>query len=132
MFIYLSATGFLTRADKKKHAYAELPTSEKHASQEENVRTSMRNSAFPRALYIIALFDHFTARSGQIVAIVSDLDDPDIIIMIIYILQKHNNNKKCFKNELNSQFWARSGDWVQPVNTRTAIGTTGTGIHEIV
>ena len=60
---------------------------------------------------IIALFDHFWARSGQIVAILSDLDDPDIIIMIIYILYKHNNNKKkCFKNELNSQFRARSGD----------------------
>ena len=55
----------------------------------------------------MALFDHFWARSGQKVAIVSDLDDPDIIIMIIY---KHNNNKKCFKYELNSQFRARSGD----------------------
>ena len=59
--------------------------------------------------YIITLFDHFWARSGQIVAIVSDLDDPDIIIMIIYILYKHNNyKKKCFKNELNSQFRVRS------------------------
>ena len=47
----------------------------------------------------IALFDHFWARSGQIVAIVSDLDDPDIIIMIIYILYKHNNNKKMFKKK---------------------------------
>ena len=44
--------------------------------------------------YIIALFDHFWARSGQIVAIISDLDDSGIIIMIIYILYKHNNNKK--------------------------------------
>ena len=60
-------------------------------------------------------------------AIVSALDDPDIIIMIIYILYKHNDNfKKCFKNELNSQFRARSGpirsDPVvrpDPVNTRT-------------
>ena len=39
----------------KKHAYAELPPSEKHASQGKNVRTNTRNSAFPRALmmYIV-------------------------------------------------------------------------------
>ena len=42
------------------------------------------------------LFEHFWAWSGHIVAIVSDLDDPDIIIMIIYILYQHNNNKKMF------------------------------------
>ena len=59
--------------------------------------------------YIITLFDHFWARSGQIVAIAPDIDDPDIIIMIIYILNKHNNTKKCFKKELNSQFRVRSG-----------------------
>ena len=35
----------------KKHAYAELPTSEKHASKGKNVRTNTRNSAFPRALF---------------------------------------------------------------------------------
>ena len=46
---------------------------------------------------IITIFDHFWARSGQIVVIVSDLDDPDIIIMIIYILYKHNNSKKMFQ-----------------------------------
>ena len=34
----------------KKHAYAELLPSEKHASQGKNVRTNTRNSAFPRAL----------------------------------------------------------------------------------
>ena len=34
----------------KKHAYAGLPPSEKHASQGKNVRTNTRNSAFPRAL----------------------------------------------------------------------------------
>ena len=36
----------------KKHAYAELPPSKKLASQGKNVRTNMRNSAFPRALMI--------------------------------------------------------------------------------
>ena len=35
----------------KKHAYVELPPSEKHASQGKNVRTNTRNSAFPRALF---------------------------------------------------------------------------------
>ena len=50
MCIYLAATGFLARADLKKHAYAGLPPSENHASQGKNVRTNMRNSAFPRAL----------------------------------------------------------------------------------
>ena len=36
----------------KKHAYAELPPSENHASQGKNVRTNTRNSAFPRALLL--------------------------------------------------------------------------------
>ena len=36
----------------KKHAYAELLPSEKHASQGKNVRTNTRNSAFPRALLV--------------------------------------------------------------------------------
>ena len=47
--------------------------------------------------------------------------------MIIFILYKHNNNKKnVLKNELNSQFRARSGPILSdpvirpdPVNTRT-------------
>ena len=34
----------------KKHAYAELLPSGKHASQGKNVRTNTRNSVFPRAL----------------------------------------------------------------------------------
>ena len=65
----------------------------------------------------MTLFDHFWARSGQIVAIVSDLDDPDIIIMNIYtyftniIIIK----KKCFKNELNSQFRVRGPILSDPV-----------------
>ena len=37
----------------KKHAYAELPPSENHASQGKNERTNTRNSAFPRALYTV-------------------------------------------------------------------------------
>ena len=54
-------------------------------------------------------------------------DDPDIIIMIIYILNKKNHTKKIIKkNKLFDQFRARSGlilsDPVirpDPVNTRT-------------
>ena len=34
----------------KKHAYAELPPCENHASEGKNVRTNTRNSVFPRAL----------------------------------------------------------------------------------
>ena len=49
--IYLSATGFLARADLK-NAYTELPPSKNHASQGKNVRTNTHNSAFPRALRI--------------------------------------------------------------------------------
>ena len=39
----------------KKHAYAELPPSENRASQGKNVCTNMRNSAFPRALFMIVI-----------------------------------------------------------------------------
>ena len=38
----------------KNHAYAGLPPSENHASQGKNVHTNTRNSAFPRALKLIA------------------------------------------------------------------------------
>ena len=76
--------------------------------------------------YIITLFDHFWAPSGQIVAIVSDLDGPDII-MIIYILYKHNNYKKCFKNELNSQFRVRSGPILSDPVIRPDLVNTRTG-----
>ena len=34
----------------KKHAYAELPPGENHASQAKSLHPNMRNSAFPRAL----------------------------------------------------------------------------------
>ena len=37
----------------KKHGYAELLPSEKHASQGKNVLTNTCNSAFPRALLLI-------------------------------------------------------------------------------
>ena len=56
MCIYLSATGFLALADLKKHAYAELPPSENHASQGKNVRTNTCNSGFPRALLTVSNF----------------------------------------------------------------------------
>ena len=50
MFICLSAPGFLTRADKKKHAYGGLPHGEIYASPGKSLRPSTRNPAFPRAL----------------------------------------------------------------------------------
>ena len=53
-------------------------------------------------------------------------DDPDNIIMIIYILNKYNHTKKIIKNKLFDQFLARSGPILfdpvirpDPVNTRT-------------
>ena len=35
----------------KKHAYAELPPGENHASQAKSLRPNTRNSVFPRALF---------------------------------------------------------------------------------
>ena len=50
----------------KKHAYAELLPSEKHASQGKNVRTNTRNSAFPRALIYVFIVSEILHRSNQI------------------------------------------------------------------
>ena len=53
--VYLSVSYWIFGACRlKKHAYAELLPSGKHASQGKNVRTNTRNSAFPRALVIIS------------------------------------------------------------------------------
>ena len=52
--LLISRCVFISSADRlKKHAYAELPASENHASQGKNVRTNTHNSAFPRALCTI-------------------------------------------------------------------------------
>ena len=49
----------------KKHAYAELPPSEKHASQGKNMRTNTGNSAFPRALFTHLKYFRFQKDGGQ-------------------------------------------------------------------
>ena len=49
--VYLSVSYWIFGACRlKKHAYAELLPSGKHASQGKNGRTNTHNSAFPRAL----------------------------------------------------------------------------------
>ena len=55
----------------KKHAYAELPLSKKHASQGKNVRTITRNSAFPRALLFIAIVSFGLTYQVRIMALAS-------------------------------------------------------------
>ena len=70
--VYLSVNNWIFSACRlKKHAYAELLPSEKHASQGKNVRTNTRNSAFPRALSLTS-FDFCIssiAACSEIVAI---------------------------------------------------------------
>ena len=67
----------------KKHAYAELLPSEKHASQGKNVRTNTHNSAFPRALKVVStccfLFNFLSARGDfcSPLIIFSNRLDPD-------------------------------------------------------
>ena len=94
MFICLSAPGFLTHADKKKHAYGGCPHGEIYASPEKSLRPSTRNPAFPRALTYIrnVAYAFFLTKAQTLQCHLSDIigqcHDPDLRYMYTqYVLE---------------------------------------------